>query len=213
MELFNQYVDTMTPLERKLKINTAAQNGDAAHIEQLLLGSQKGEAYFHALEHASENGHIECVRLLLPFCPSKMKVTQALERAARAGHADSVALLIAYSAPKASESSALRAAVVSGSLKCVELLIPVSDPTAGRSQALLEAVRCKQRDIFAALYPVSDVKDAQDFFVNTWSTSNENLKNFQQWSVEEEAVVQAHRLNDEIHSHLQPTSSGVKRKM
>lgn len=213
MELFNQYVDTMTPLERKLKINTAAQNGDAAHIEQLLLGAKKGETYFHALENAAENGHLECVRLILPFCPSKMKVTQALEKAAGAGHASCVSELIAHSAPKASESLALRRAVVSGNLKCVELLIPVSDPKAMRSQALLEAVRCKQRDIFATLYAVSNVKDAESFFVNIWSTSNENLKDFQQWSVEEEAVVQAQRLNDEIHSHLQPTSSGMKRKI
>lgn len=203
----------MTYLERKLKMNAAAQRGDAAQIEQLLSGAQVGEAYFHALEHAAENGRPECVRLLLPFCPSKMKVTQALESAAGAGHANCVSELIAHSAPKSSESFALRQAVVGGNLKCVELLIPVSDPKAMRSQALLEAVRCKQRDIFAVLYPVSNVKDAEDFFVNTWSTSNENLKIFQQWSVEEEAVVQAHLLNDKIHSHLQPTSSGVKRKM
>jgi ankyrin repeat protein len=118
------------------------------------------------------NGHIECVKLLIPVSNPKDRYSSALQLAARHGHTQCVELLIPVSNPKAHNSYALQEAAVHGHTQCVELLYPVSDPMValkqlhhqwlhdynkwGQLQEMIEAERV--RNTLSAEIPTTAVK-------------------------------------------------------
>jgi len=79
------------------------------------------------LRCAAEFGHLDIVKLLLPYSDPKACDSYALRYAAKNDHYDIVKLLISVSDPKMHDSCALRWAAVNGDLKIVKLLIPVSE--------------------------------------------------------------------------------------
>ena len=98
-------------------------------IEELIAeGADPKADSSRALRWAAENGHTECVKLLIPVSDPKAGNSYALRKAAENGHTECVRLLIPVSDPKADNSYALRWAARNGHTECVKLLIPVSDP-------------------------------------------------------------------------------------
>ena len=150
----------MTALSDMLQ--EAAHNGDSAEVERLsyfvglksnMVGGGSQELWW-----AAEEGHVECVKLLIPVCDPKVDKSWALLAATRNGHTECVKLLISVSDPKADDSFALLVAAMHGHTDIVELLIPVSDPKAYGSLALHWGARNDHTECVKLLIPVSDPK-------------------------------------------------------
>jgi len=116
----------------------AANNGHVQCVELLIPVSNPKALGSKALGWAAENGHWECVELLIPVSDPKDRHSDALQVAAHEGHSRCVELLIPVSDPKALNCWALRWAAINGYTECVELLYPVSDP--------VEALNILQKD-------------------------------------------------------------------
>lgn len=114
-------------------LRIAAGKGHAECLRVFISASTAGATL--ALLYAAENGHEECVSLLLPFCDPRDHQSKALRAAAHGGHARCVELLIPVSDPKANGSQALCSAASNGFEECVSLLIPASDISAKKFQA------------------------------------------------------------------------------
>ena len=82
------------------KINKEATIGDAEQLSILIAQSKKPTNFNITLFLASENGHSECVKFLIPLSNPKNKNSEALRIASLKGHVESVKLLIPFSAPK-----------------------------------------------------------------------------------------------------------------
>ena len=79
------------------------------------------------LRWAAKNGHLEIVKVLLPYSDPKAFDNFALRWAARNGYIDIVKLLLPLSDVKTFDSEALRWAVLNKHLEIVKLLIPHSE--------------------------------------------------------------------------------------
>lgn len=135
----------------------AASSGDAIVLAQVLAdGDPETQSKSFALERAAENGHEQCVRLLIPKSDPLDNDSRALALAALEGHVECVKLLIPVSDPLAQSSAALRGAAKSNRKECVQLLIPVSDPQALNSQALRSSALRGHSECVRVLLPVSD---------------------------------------------------------
>lgn len=111
------------------RLVTCSLVGDLAGVASLLAqGADPHYGKSVALRIAAEQGHSECVEVLIPVSDPMAKDSLALRVAACYGHAECVKLLIPVSAPKANDSNALHLAARSGQVDCVRLLLPVSDP-------------------------------------------------------------------------------------
>lgn len=114
-----------------------AKRGDSAGIARLISqGADPAAKNSRALQYAAEDGHQDCVRLLIPISDPKARFSHALRWASRNGHLECVKLLIPVSDPKAENSYALRWAATNGYVECVKTLMPVSNLAAKKSQAL-----------------------------------------------------------------------------
>ena len=148
---------TQHPLDQQLISRASA--GDLPWAAKLLeLGANPLAQSSQALREAAENGHAECVRLLIPVSDPKARGSYALQLAARNGHVGCVELLIPASSPQADDSRALVWAAKKGHAQCVELLIPVSDPQAERSIAFRGAAQYGHAECVKLLLPYSDPK-------------------------------------------------------
>jgi hypothetical protein len=115
----------------------AARWGALSALAQALDGGADALAGdSEALGVAALNGHVDCVRLLIPASDAKARQSYALRWAAHEGRRDCVELLIPASDPLARDSYALRMAAQHGHAECVKLLIEVSAPKARDSLAL-----------------------------------------------------------------------------
>ena len=122
-------------------LQLAAKNGHVECVKLLLPVSDPQADEWYALRAAAHAGHVECVRLLLPMSDAKARDSQALRYAAHYGHVECVRMLLPASDAKAGESLALRLAALNGHAECVRLLLPVSDAKANDSEALRWAAR------------------------------------------------------------------------
>lgn len=139
------------------KLDDCAQRGDLLGVASLLaLGADARNQASKALCLAAENGHLECVKILIPASCPMADYSRALSLAASHGHVECVKLLIPVSDPKADGSQALRWATCNGHAACVKILIPVSDPRAFHSDALLRAAIGGHAECLKLLIPVSD---------------------------------------------------------
>lgn len=159
----------------------AAFQGDSVKVQRLIPISEC-LVYDYAARMAIENGHVECVkllvkhmdeyhallaaascgltddiRILLPQCDNEA-IRRGFVRAAAEGHVESVKLLMPYCDPKANGSNALQWAAKNGHTECVKLLIPVSDPKADKSEALRWAAINSHTECVKLLMPFSDVE-------------------------------------------------------
>ena len=136
---------------------SAAQAGDAAKVSSLLAyGANPRSKKSGALVAAGENGHVECVRLLLPVSDAKAAESLALRVAANYGHAECVRMLLPLSDAKAENFYALRSAACSGHVECVRMLLAASDAKAMNSYALQLAAANGHAECVRLLLPVSD---------------------------------------------------------
>lgn len=149
----------------------AATQGNACEVQRLL---KKYPPYdtFPALLEASQNGHLDCVKLLVDT--SKHLNNDALCIAAKNGHAHCVQHLIPLSTPHDFQNKALREACYHGHVECVQLLIPVSDfgehnDPAG---ALAAAVVGGHHDCMEAVY---DLCNAEQELNNMKEKFNEDM--------------------------------------
>lgn len=135
----------------------AAGRGNDTHVKDLIPHSYSFYDDGRSLIVAAENGHVECVRLLVSFSDPQ-NYFLALYKAASNGHAQCVEELINHCNPSENNSSALQIAAGLGHTECVKLLIPVSDPTANDSVALQAACEYAHYGVIDALFEVSDVQ-------------------------------------------------------
>lgn len=114
-------------MSNNLALCIAAELGSVELIEILLPVSRiVNQPYFGAtaLEHAADNGHLECVKLLSRVYDPRSNQSFALALAAGAGHADCLDFLIPLSDPAANFSTAISMAIDDGNAQCVDLLMP-----------------------------------------------------------------------------------------
>ncbi len=128
-------------------LQIASQNG---HLEIVRLLLPYSNNYNEALRLASQNGHTEIVELLLPRSDN---YNEALQSASYYGHLEIVKLLLPISDPMVDNSFALRMASEKGHTKIVELLLPRSD---NYNAALIWASKFGHLEIFKLLLPLSD---------------------------------------------------------
>lgn len=96
-------------------LRDTAKAGDMSNMRDLLArGANPRSQDARALELAAENGHVECVELLLEVSDAKEQNSLALRLAAENGHAECVKVLLPASDAKAEEFLALRWAVEKG---------------------------------------------------------------------------------------------------
>lgn len=147
------------PLSDSEDLGAAAENGHLECVKLLISVCDPKAGNSDALRFAAENGHTECVRALIPVSDPTAANSDALGFAAENGHTECVKLLIPVSDPKALNSYALRKAAENGHSECVRLLIPVSDSRAHQSHALLAAAKYGHLECVRQLIPVSDIDD------------------------------------------------------
>ena len=134
-----------------------AKTGDLAGVERLLaVGADPCNNNSEPLAWAANNGHAECVKLLIPVSDPKAESYPALRWASKNGQAECVKLLIPVCDPKANSSMALLYGAQSGQAECVKLLIPVSDPKAYNSRALRYSAMNGHAECVKLLTPTSD---------------------------------------------------------
>ena len=132
-----------------------ARTGQADDVARLITPFYSLNSY--ALEKSAENGHAECVQLLIPFSEPDQDDSQALLLAAQNGHTECVRLLIPVSDME--HCAALRSAAMNGHNDCVALLKDVSNLDANATdgmalQIALENADCECIDV---LYSVTDI--------------------------------------------------------
>ena len=136
-----------------------AQTGDADGVAHLLAEKEMPtEACTSALVQAAERGHIDCVRLLIPFSGDmgNDSIALALVRAAGDGHAECVEVLVPVCGAE-SINSALAIATRHGHADCVKLLISIPGPKVVFQQSLLYlAAAAGHVECVKLLIPVSD---------------------------------------------------------
>lgn len=137
-------------------LEKAAENGHAECVKLLIPVSEPDQDDSQALLLAAQNGHTECVRLLIPV--SDMDGCTALRNAAMNGHSECVALLKDVSNLQANKE-ALVWAVGNNHIECVRMLMTVMDVQAWDNMALISAVRNRNADIVELLLPHADVQD------------------------------------------------------
>lgn len=156
--------------ERFQDLYRHAKEGDTQKLKEcldVLTSDQSDQEYFThcfnlALCQSAQNGHSECIKLLIAVSNPKELGSLALIKAAIEGHAECVKLLIPVCDPLLRESHALMSAAAKGSLECVQLLLPYTHAQNEINYALHMAV-CEQRqDVFDVLYPLSDIEWVRD---------------------------------------------------
>lgn len=120
-------------------IRMAALEGHVECVKLLIPASNPKANNSYVLCWAASNGHIECLRLLAPRSGSKVDNSRALRCAAAGGHAECVKILIPISNPK-DNRLALKDAIDSQSVECVRLLIPESGPLLNDRKVLASAL-------------------------------------------------------------------------
>lgn len=141
---------------QNLNLISHAKAGDARAVASLLaLGVNPRGRESAALFEAAENGHADCVEILIPVSDPMAVNSRALRHAARAGHAAVVQLLMAVSDAKADHSRALAWAAQEGRVECLRLLIPASDPAAEDFRALRFAASGGHAECVELLIPFS----------------------------------------------------------
>ena len=132
---------------------SCAECGDLAGLARLLAqGADPRHGGSPALRLAAGNGHVECVKLLIPLSDPKANNSEALRWAAEAGHTDCVRLLIPLSDPKADGSHALRLAAANGHVDIFKLLLSVSDPLIEMKGILSGAIGHGDADILSIMF-------------------------------------------------------------
>lgn len=159
---------------------SAALDGNVLEVQRLIsvCGSTSNT---EALSAAAQNGHTECVRLLIPVSEPKVNNSQALVCAALHGHTECVRLLIPVSEPKANNSEALDCAAQFGHNDCIDLLFECSDSV-------------------SVLTRLKDTRHTKDMYYNT-------MRKWAKWGHLEDKVF-AQQQNERIHQHVD--TPGVK---
>ncbi|MDD4081743.1 MAG: ankyrin repeat domain-containing protein, partial [Sphaerochaetaceae bacterium] len=137
----------------------AAEFGHLDIVKLLLPYSDPKACDSYALRYAATNGYLNIVKLLIPVSDPKAYSSCALRNAALNGHLEIVKLLLPVSDPKAYDSYALRWAARNGHLEIVKLLLPISDPKVYNSEALRYAAENGHLEIVKLLIPVSEIDD------------------------------------------------------
>lgn len=137
----------------------AARRGCLSDVSRFLgLGADPLFEESYALRVAAANGHVKCVKRLIPQSNPNDGDSRALSAAAEQGHADCVRLLIPVCDPKARNSIAIYLAASRGQAECVKLLLPYSDfqPGSLASLALTRAAEVGDLESVKLLIPASE---------------------------------------------------------
>jgi len=141
-------------------LRCAAEFGHLDIVKLLLPYSDPKACDSYALRYAATNGYLNIVKLLIPVSDPKALDSCTLRYAAENGYLEIVKLLIPLSDPKAKNSYALRWAAVNGHLEIVKLLLPISDPKVYNSEALRYAAENGHLEIVKLLIPVSEINES-----------------------------------------------------
>lgn len=138
----------------------SAEAGNAAlTLELLAMGADPLYDGSTPLRMAASNGHLECVKMLLPISNPDDESSYALQLAARNGHAECLRVLIRACDPEADWALALRWAAREGQVECVRLLIPVTHSKSNFDLALYLAAENGRAECVEMLIPASNSMD------------------------------------------------------
>jgi len=143
---------TMSTFNHPLVV--AARTGNSDALTQLL-STERFALSTYALEVAAENGHANCVDILIPFSEPDQNDSRPLERAAEKGHTQCVERLIPVS--DMTHCKALERAAMHGHTQCVRLLKDVSNLYENR-HALYWGAITNNLEIVTLLLTVMDAK-------------------------------------------------------
>ncbi len=142
------------------QLGAAVRNGSTEDVKRLLASGASAKANDSwALQAAAESGHLEIVKLLLPFVDPMESASWALRRAAANNHVAVVKLLLPVSDAQAGNSWALRWSACRGWLEVVRILLPVSAPAANNYESIKLAAQHEHLDIVKLLLPFSPITE------------------------------------------------------
>ena len=137
------------------KLVEAAANGDADEVRRLTGFSDHVDhvdnVYYEALHYANLHGHVECVKLLIPFI-SNNKNSYMMKLSAAADLAVCVRVLIPTVTPLECHEALVYAAAY-GNAACVRVLL---NTTTDYEEALYQAVVNLSCECVDILYPLGD---------------------------------------------------------
>jgi ankyrin repeat protein len=151
-------VERMPRPDTSVAMASAAEHGHIDAIRILLPFYEKGHQNSMALRLAARNGSIEMFELLQPFSNAQ-DASSCLAEAAECGHTEIVHKLLPAYATGDNDSIALTMAARKGHLDIVRMLLPVSDAKAQKSAALCGACAGGFGQIVALLLPLSNPED------------------------------------------------------
>lgn len=199
----------------------AATTGKVDEVRRLLPISDPLFKCSGALRMAAQEGHWECVQLLIPVSDPRALEEEtleagtvletALELAAMHGHLACVRLLIPVSNPRTHQSGALVGAAINGHVACVKELIPVSDPKSSNSLALQCAAFHGHHNCVDVLFAFSDPDAALEklqpiSFEIRWAYLADKIQRHRVWE-------QRQTLVEEVSFHHAHTISPKTRKI
>lgn len=164
----------------------AASRGDESEVRRLMVKVDPTADDCLPLNRAVNNGHLECVRALLPVslantAAPRTALLGAICCAVASEQEACLALLLEQVTPEMNIQHDLhpsfRMAARKNHWGCLKLLRPYVDPKFNHSEALLEAAKGMALEAFDYLLPVSDIT-ARDqlWFVVANNFSDETLK-------------------------------------
>lgn len=145
--------------DASLALESAAENGHVECVQVLLSVANPLDRESHALWEAIANNHVACVQLLAPV--SKIAINHMFA-AVDGNNVEVITSLIEHIPPANSYTfvgqSLVRAARFEKT-QALEYLVEVGDPQYKNSQALLWAVMMNHQKCVDILYPLSDVEE------------------------------------------------------
>lgn len=188
----------------------AAEGGDSKKVQRLLLLTDPHTLGYQALLVACQKGHLECVKILLPFA-SLEDAQSVAQQVAQHGPSDALRLLVENDPELA--PILLVHAVTGKNIKTTSVLCELTDPKFGDSLALQWAVITGQKDMVDILFSVSDPQAA------LLGIQNQHAPTPQSWAWFEDRIahMQKQKILSEIGQPKNPENEGSsqhsKRKM
>lgn len=146
----------------------AAAGGNTSEVARLTSNIREPLDCARAIRWAANNGHLNCLKILINVHNPLSDISPALYLAAGQGHLDCVSHLLPLVDPLYKNSAAMVEAAGNGYTECLLLLVDVSDCAQHGYTALLESaknghIECAQ--ILADKLPTTCLEDLRAYFI------------------------------------------------
>lgn len=144
----------------------ACYHGQTETVGRLLKWANPRYETDKSLRMAVREGHIECVKLLLPHVPATTCDSVCAFGAAQRGQLDMLKLLLPLSEPHINPNIALAQAAKYGHTDLVQWLLTIANPYYKESLALRNALKNGHAQVAELLMPRSNCKSARAVMVH-----------------------------------------------